>query len=137
MLYWENSTNSSLKRDNKLVPWKKMNNQVKDRFGLSEREINTIQNILKKFPDVETVYIFGSRAKGSFKEGSDIDLAITNKGVDTISIARIKGEFEESSLPYKVDIVAYPDINHKELKDHIDRVGILIYEISRNDLMDR
>ena len=114
-----------------------MKNQVKYRFGLSEREINTIREIFKKYPDIEAVYIFGSRAKGSFKEGSDIDLAVINEGVDTMTIARIKGEFEESSLPCRVDIVSYPDINHKELIDHIDRVGVLIYETLKSDLKDK
>lgn len=107
-----------------------------NKYGLASRDIKTIQDILNKYSDVETVYIFGSRATGSFKHGSDIDLAVINGGVDNKTIGRIKGDFEESSLPYRVDIVLYPAITHENLKDHIDRVGVLFYKadqgINRN-----
>lgn len=107
-----------------------------NKYGLSARNMKTIQDILNKYPDIETVYIFGSRATGSFKHGSDIDLAVTNEGVDNKTIGRIKGDFEESSLPYRVDIVSYPALSNKDLKDHIDRIGVLFYKTGMDDLMD-
>mgnify|MGYP001044242920 CR=1 FL=1 len=104
------------------------------KYGLSERDISTIQDILMKYPDVKTVYIFGSRAVGKNKYGSDIDLAIMNEGLNNYIVGQIKGDLEESSLPYRVDIVVYPDLDHKNLKDHIDRVGSLFYSSEEDPL---
>jgi predicted nucleotidyltransferase len=96
--------------------------------GLSERDMLTITGILRKYPDIWRVCLFGSRAKGTFHSGSDIDLAIMNAGLRETTIRRLKSDFEESSLPYFVDVVDFPSITHEALKDHILRVGVLIYE---------
>lgn len=96
--------------------------------GLSERDMRTIGGILRKYPDVRQVYLFGSRAKGSFKAGSDIDLAIMNDGIRENTIRDLQIDFEESSLPYFVDIVYFPTLAHPGLKEQILRVGVLFYE---------
>lgn len=95
--------------------------------GLQERDLRTIHAIFAKYPDIRRVALFGSRAKGNYTPGSDIDLAVMNDGVTTDLIARLHGEFEESSLPYFVDLVNYPTLTHHALKDHIDRVGVELY----------
>jgi predicted nucleotidyltransferase len=95
--------------------------------GLSNKDITSITEILKKYPEVKVVTIFGSRAKGNYKTGSDIDLAIMNN-VTTETISKLKGDFEESSLPYIVDILNYQDLKHKEMKKHIDRIGFVFYK---------
>lgn len=96
--------------------------------GLSERDMRTITGILRKYPDVRQVCLFGSRAKGTFHAGSDIDLAIMNTGVQESTVRRLQSDFEESSLPWFVDIVDFPSLTHEGLKDHIRRVGVVIYE---------
>ncbi|MFZ2897430.1 MAG: nucleotidyltransferase domain-containing protein [Saprospiraceae bacterium] len=96
--------------------------------GLSERDMRTITGILRKYPDVRQVCLFGSRAKGTFHAGSDIDLAIMNTGVLESTIRRLQSDFEESSLPWFVDIVDFTSLTHEELKDHIRRVGVMVYE---------
>lgn len=98
-----------------------------DAFGLSEKDRNIILYILKKFTEIRTVRIFGSRAKGNYKRGSDIDLAVMDPVEDRI-LGKIQSEFEDSNLPYRVDILCYPGLTHPELKEHIDRVGIVFYE---------
>lgn len=97
------------------------------KFGLSERNIETINRVLSKYPSISCVQIFGSRAKGNYKTGSDIDLAIMNNGFSNEDLIRIKADFAESSLPFFVDIINYQTISHPELKEHIDRAGILFY----------
>ena len=97
--------------------------------GLTERDVNTITGIFLKFPQITRVVVFGSRAKGNYKPGSDIDLAIMNEGVTDDIIRKVHSEFESSNLPYFVDIINYPTLNHKELKEHIDRVGIVFYSV--------
>lgn len=96
-------------------------------FGLSERNVETIIEILSKYSSISCVRIFGSRAKGNYKTGSDIDLAIMNDGFSTDDLMRIQADFAESSLPFFVDIINYQTISHPELKEHIDRAGIIFY----------
>jgi uncharacterized protein len=101
--------------------------------GLSERDIHTITAILQKYPDVGQVCLFGSRAKGTFHAGSDIDLAIMDAEIEEDTIRKLKEDFEESSLPYFVDIVHFPSLTHAELKEHILRVGVSFYTTHSNE----
>ena len=95
--------------------------------GLSNRDIQTIRDILNKYPDVEEVRLFGSRAIGNYYKGSDIDFAVMNEGVSNKTIQSLVSDFEESSLPYFIDVIYFPDLNHPGLKEHINRVGKLFY----------
>jgi predicted nucleotidyltransferase len=104
-----------------------MDAQHQENFGLSDRDKRTLRGILEKYPAVQSVFIFGSRAKGSSCKGSDIDLAIMNEGVTDTIIAQMKADFQDSSLPYFVDVINYPALQHPELKSHIDRVGRPFY----------
>ena len=104
-----------------------------NRFGLTERDMQTFQKIFSAFPDVKEVQIFGSRAKGNYKNGSDIDLAIVNDDFNSNTLAKLAGEFEESSLPYKVDIVAMKYLKLHELIDHINRVGVVFYKRTNSE----
>ena len=97
-------------------------------FGLTDRDMQTLQDIFNNYPEVETVFIFGSRASSVYKFGSDIDLAVMNEGVPETVIGSIKSDFEESSLPYAVDLINYFTLKHPELKSHIDRVGVPFYQ---------
>jgi len=100
--------------------------------GLSGTDVRIISEILGKYPEVTLVHLLGSRAKGNFRPGSDIDLAIMNTGTTAETARHIKADLEESPLPYMVDIINYPHIKEAALKQHIDRVGVVFYE--RNHL---
>lgn len=105
-----------------------MNNNNNNKFGLTQRDISTLTEILRKHSTVADVMLFGSRAKGTFKPGSDIDLAIMNNGVSDTEILNIKNDLEESSLPYLVDVLNYSKIKTADLINHIKRVGVSIYK---------
>ncbi len=98
-----------------------------DKFGLTKRDIDCLFTILNKYPAIEQVHMFGSRAKGNFKSGSDIDIALMNTGITDEMIRLLKADFEESSLPYMVDIINYPLLKNQLLKEHVDRVGVPFY----------
>jgi|AntRauTorckE6833_2_1112554.scaffolds.fasta_scaffold00789_5 predicted nucleotidyltransferase len=100
---------------------------VNSSYGLTDRDLQTITDIFTRYPQIKTVQLFGSRAKGTFHPGSDIDLAIMNKDVPQKIMLQLKSEFSESSLPYFVDLVYYPEIESDALREHIERVGVLIY----------
>lgn len=98
------------------------------KFGLKENDIKYILKILENFPQIETALIFGSRAKGNYKLGSDIDIAIVGGDIDFDVIANVHYLLEEESpMPYMFDIVNYNKLENIKLKEHIDRVGITIY----------
>ncbi|HBK33366.1 nucleotidyltransferase domain-containing protein [Limibacterium fermenti] len=101
-----------------------------DEFGLSRRDRQTIASIFNKHRGVEHVLIFGSRAKGVFHAGSDIDLAITGSDISHEVVRRIKNDFNESSLPYNVDVINFSTLDNADLKEHILRVGKPVYSPS-------
>ena len=92
-------------------------------FGLSSEDIQIIQHVISLFPEVKKTLVYGSRAKGTHKPGSDIDLAL--KGdltIDTVSKIHYQLN-EETNLPIFFDVLDYHSIKNSTLKDHIDRVG--------------
>jgi len=96
--------------------------------GLNDREVSNIIKASEQLPEIEEVIIFGSRAKGNFRKGSDIDLAVKGRTVTDISIKRLSGRLnEEMSMPYFFDVVHYESISNPDLLDHIERVGTVIY----------
>ncbi|MDX2002534.1 MAG: nucleotidyltransferase domain-containing protein [Chitinophagales bacterium] len=99
---------------------------MRNAIGLTERDMLAIKNILSKYPDIQEVKIFGSRAKGVHRLFSDIDLAITQGTPDVQQIAALKADFEESSLPYKVDVLIFERAD-THVQEHINRVGQQIY----------
>ncbi|MCT4606624.1 MAG: nucleotidyltransferase domain-containing protein [Marinisporobacter sp.] len=99
------------------------------KFGLKNFELNYIIDALKKFDVIEKAVIFGSRAKGNYKPGSDVDIGIYGENINFDIISALHAMLEEKSpLPYFFDIVDYTHLKHIKLKEHIDRVGKVIYE---------
>jgi len=98
-----------------------------NQFGLTDREMNEVLRILADCPLVQRVLIFGSRAKGTFHQGSDIDLAIMNEGMSDGDVKSLMNRFSESSIPLNVDLVDYSKLTHEAFKSHIDRNGKLFF----------
>lgn len=94
-------------------------------YGLCTKELEIIQEILSHYEAIQSALLFGSRARGTFRAASDVDIAL--KGAITIKlIAKIKAEFEDSNLPFFVDIVDYARADNA-LKNEIDTQGVLFY----------
>ncbi|RXM74390.1 nucleotidyltransferase domain-containing protein [Clostridium tetani] len=97
-------------------------------FGLRESDLEYIVNVIRGFDEIEKAYIFGSRAKGNYKPGSDIDIAIYGENINSDILSKLNSILEEKSpMPYFFNIVDYSHLKHKELKEHIDRVGKVIF----------
>lgn len=96
----------------------------KTRFGLSLKDIEAINRVLRTFPEIESVRIYGSRAKGNYKSGSDIDLAFIGNLVPIDILLRAGTMLDELNLPYEFDLCIYHQIKNPQLKEHIDRIGI-------------
>lgn len=97
--------------------------------GLTYNEIQEVISIISNYNEIESAIIFGSRAKGTYKKGSDIDIAIKGKQISLTTVASLLNKLEEdTSLPYFFDVLHYDTCSTKELLEHIDRLGICIYK---------
>lgn len=99
-------------------------------YGLRQSDVECILEAVSGFDEIESVVIFGSRAKGNSKTASDVDIAIKGKGVTSKTVTGLRTAIDEMPLPYFFDIVHYETINNQELIDHIDRVGEIMYQRS-------
>ncbi|MBC7765029.1 MAG: nucleotidyltransferase domain-containing protein [Hyphomonadaceae bacterium] len=95
--------------------------------GLNENTLNLMNQVFMRYNEIEKVYIFGSRAKGNYKPNSDIDLAIAGN-IDRLLSEKIAMQLDDLPLPYKFDVQAYDHIKNTQLKAHIDRIGVVIYD---------
>ena len=99
-----------------------------EKFGLKQKDRNQISSIFERFQDVDTVIIYGSRAKGNFKPYSDIDITLLGKNLNLTSQQQIENELDDLLLPYKFDVSIMKEISNPELIDHINRVGKTFYK---------
>ena len=98
------------------------------KFGLSDTVISELQEVFRRHANIEKVLIFGSRSKGNYREGSDIDLAALGKGLDYNQLLQILTEIDDLELLYSVDLLDYYKIVNTPIGDHIDRVGQVFYQ---------
>lgn len=102
-------------------------------FGLDELNTSRLMSILESHSCISKAVIFGSRARNTFKVTSDIDIAIwTDLNLESLSISSnvissLKADFEDSLIPYTVDLVDYQQLSNQRLKEEIDRYGKVFY----------
>ena len=93
-------------------------------FGLLARDITEMRSVFNKYPDIEAVMIFGSRALGNYKKGSDVDIAVKGRNLDDAMIRAIAFELnEETQIPYFFDVLHYEALTNDALRQHIDEFG--------------
>jgi uncharacterized protein len=97
-------------------------------FGLTEDTVNKIQAVFARYPQVDKVILYGSRAKGNFKPGSDIDLTLFGGALTPDLRAKIASELDDLSIPYTIDLSIFAELHHEELREHIERVGEIFYD---------
>ncbi len=89
-------------------------------FDVEPNHLEIVKGVLNKIIPNATVYVFGSRAKNCAKPYSDLDLAIDINGekLNLSTLAKLKSAFEETTIPYKIDIVDLNSIS-EEFKNNI------------------
>jgi predicted nucleotidyltransferase len=102
------------------------------RFGLKENAIAAINGVFAACPQIERVILYGSRAKGTFRAGSDIDLTIVGDEVTHGQLLRLANQLDDLLLPYKIDLSLLRQIENPDLLEHIQRVGVVFYEKKAN-----
>lgn len=96
-------------------------------YGLMDTQLAQIRRVLAQTPRLERAVLFGSRAKGTFKPGSDIDLALMGDAFEFRDRLRLDNELEDLDLPVFFDLVMYGQISDPAVREHIDRVGVTLY----------
>nr|VFK13721.1 MAG: Predicted nucleotidyltransferase [Candidatus Kentron sp. LPFa] len=104
-----------------------MPNAHRERFGLDETVIDRINGVFTAFPSIEKVMLYGSRAKGNYRPGSDIDLTIIGTGVTEQEILALENRLDDLLLPYTMDLCAFHGIRNPRLVEHIGRVGVVFF----------
>lgn len=100
------------------------------KFGLSDTVIMELQDVFRRHANIKKVLIFGSRSKGNYRAGSDIDLAVIGSDIDYNLLLSILCEIDDLELLYSVDLLDYQKKRGTPIGDHIDRVGQVFYEVA-------
>lgn len=98
------------------------------KFGLTEEVVNNIVDILKKYEEVEKAKIFGSRARGDYRKGSDIDIALFGDNLSYTTNTKIFFEIDDLYLPYNIDLINFNSLSTDDkLRENILKEGVDIY----------
>jgi len=101
-------------------------------FGLRDKDMHYMHDLFIAFPAIDKVILYGSRARGNFRKGSDVDLAIVGANISFTDISRIHFLLEnEGPTPLWFDVLHYDTLKNERLKHFIDQEGIVIYEKGR------
>lgn len=105
-------------------------------YGLSEDTLARIHGVLAAHPEVEKAMLYGSRAKGNFRAGSDIDLCLIGATLSLTQQLQIESELDDLLLPYKIDLSRFHVLDNSALIDHIQRVGVTFFPVARVKSME-
>jgi predicted nucleotidyltransferase len=99
-------------------------------FGLPPAAVEKIQGVFARYSQVEKAMLYGSRAKGNYKNGSDIDLTLYGDGLNLGILLKILDELDDLLLPWMIDLSIFSTIDNDKLREHIERVGVIFYQRS-------
>lgn len=102
-------------------------------FGLPARTVAKIRGVFASHPQIAKAILYGSRAKGSHRHGSDIDLTLMGEALDYHELLDIMGALDDLLLPYTIDLSIFDQLDHPNLREHIQRVGVVFYERTADD----
>lgn len=94
--------------------------------GIPDSRWRQIVGLIGKYPNITQIILYGSRAKGDFQNGSDIDLALKGENISSEQLTQIGLDYEDLYFPWKLGLTVYDKISNADLKNHIDKVGMRI-----------
>jgi uncharacterized protein len=97
-------------------------------FGLTPEILHSLHRIFQSYGEITTVVLYGSRAKGTFHAGSDVDITMKGDHITDRLVGKVEDDVDELFLPYTFDISSWDMIDNGDLRSHIERVGIVIYQ---------
>lgn len=97
-------------------------------YGLNDHTIEKFQKVFQKYPEIDRVMIYGSRAKGNYREGSDIDLSLMGEKITAETNAKVWRDLDDLNTPYLIDLSVFSLLTSQSLIEHIKRVGKEFYK---------
>lgn len=102
------------------------------KYGLSDRTLEKIHGVFKQYPQIEKAILYGSRATGTYRNGSDIDLTLCSEGLTHSVLTKIDTDLDDLLLPYTIDLSVFSQIGNQDMVVQIERVGVNFYEKSED-----
>lgn len=99
-------------------------------FGLETAEMEKIKSAIASIDGIDKAVLYGSRAKGNYKPYSDIDISLFGDSLTMADLMRLYTTIEDQMLPYETDLNIFHTLKNENLKDHIRRCGVVIYDRS-------
>ena len=99
-------------------------------FGLKESTISQMKAVFSNYPCIDKAVIYGSRAKGNYRNGSDIDITLLGEQLTYEQLNRIETQLDDLMLIYSIDLSLFKCIDSPDLIEHINRVGQVFYTSS-------
>lgn len=97
-----------------------------DQFGLPAHAIGCLKALFEKYPEIEKVTLYGSRAKGNYRHNSDIDLMLTAPTLSWQRFNNLELEIDDLLLPWKVDLALQHQVENQDLLEHVKREGVRV-----------
>ncbi len=97
-------------------------------YGLTDIELQKLQEVFARNPRIEQAILYGSRAKGTFKPFSDVDITLVGEGLKKTDLSHLMMEVDDLLLPYQFDISLFHTLKNEDLIEHIHRMGIVVYQ---------
>lgn len=97
-------------------------------YGLQPEIIDKLIKLFSSINNIDKVILYGSRAKGNYSNSSDIDITLKGSNLNLTLLNKLSLQIDDLLLPYTFDLSIYDHLNNKELVEHIDRIGRVIYE---------
>lgn len=101
-------------------------------FGLKKTTIDRMHDVFMKHRQITQVVLYGSRAMGNYRHGSDIDLTLIGDELTYMQLSRIETDLDELMLPYTIDLSLFHHIDNQDLVDHIKKEGKVFYTRDRS-----
>lgn len=99
-----------------------------DTFGLPGEDLALMRRAMERFPEVETALIYGSRAKGTARRFSDIDLSLKGVGLSRGLLGQIAALLDALNTPYCFDLNIYDEIRDVHFRQQIDACAKIFYQ---------
>ena len=96
--------------------------------GITAEELQRLKHVFDAQPQLSEVVLYGSRAKGTYRKGSDIDLTLKGTDLATGWLMDLSSEIDDLLLPYEVDLSILQHIENQDLLEHITRVGKVVFQ---------
>ncbi|MCA1751740.1 MAG: nucleotidyltransferase domain-containing protein [Cryomorphaceae bacterium] len=103
-------------------------------FGLNDHTLKGLRSVFESYPEIEEVVVYGSRAKGNYREGSDIDLCMKGASLNRDICGRVWMDIDALNTPYLIDLSVHHLLQSESLSEHIRRVGKTLYRKGEVDV---